>query len=666
MGTTLFLGVEGSGKTVLNMALAKVFAAHPEAGFRLRPENRAAFRFLEQLPASLYATPQPPEQPGRYASVAWSVCRGQDAVLSLDIPECPGELFRLAFQKPGDAADPADFAARAAERGDDIKQLLAQVASASRVYVLFDVSRIRDTDKDPGRLDAVWATNACLRHLLSLDYPPQVFLLLTHADRDPAAGNDFRAILRDRLPVLADNYPDLPGLAVSSVKPYDPDFGLQPLLFQLLSDAEPLAGLLASALKIWNTVAGPGDGEAPPDALREAASQLDALRAQAPWFAQGPHALGLAPGLAEELRRLADEPPADGGIRKALADAFPALAAHAAAVAAAPKAKPRPDVAAASPAAPAVKPVASSSKHSSEDTSSSLQHRHHHRHHHHGGRRTPTRRFFDKIVRYLPWALATVILALAFTYGIPFAKRSWGQHCMDRGLRLAASRPEAAFRAFTSARKFKAPGSDIALMACRQAGIGCAVDPDAAAAAFAKCRWTYSAPQNAIIVQRLVKNFQRMADAQDANAQYLLGRMHEEGKGVPQDPAEAFRRMEQAATRGQPQALQWMIAKALGGNADAQIFLGRLYLDGDGPAGHEAESIRWVLLAAKDRAPDARAWLAAQAEAGNAAAQYTLGRQAELRARKTGGGLGPAIDWYRKAAELGNPDARAALERLAP
>ena len=98
----MFLGVEGSGKTVLNMALAKVFAAHPEAGFRLRPENRAAFHFLEQLPASLYATPQPPEQPGKYASVAWSVCRGQDAVLSLDIPECPGDLFRLAFQKPGD------------------------------------------------------------------------------------------------------------------------------------------------------------------------------------------------------------------------------------------------------------------------------------------------------------------------------------------------------------------------------------------------------------------------------------------------------------------------------------------------------------------------------------------------------------------------------------
>lgn len=667
MGTTLFLGVEGSGKTVLNMALAKVFAAHPEAGLRLRPENRAAFRFLEQLPASLYATPQPPEQPGRHASVAWSVCRGQDAVLPLDIPECPGDIFRLAFQKPEDASDPADFAARAAARKDDVKQLLAQVASASRVYVLFDVSRIRDTDKDPGRLDAVWATNACLRHLLSLEYPPQVFLLLTHADRDPAAGNDFRAILRDRLPLLADNYPDLPGLAVSSVKPDDPDFGLQPLLFQLLADAEPLSGLLSSALKVWNTLAGPSaGGEPPPEALREAAAQLDALRSQAPWFARGPHALALAPGLAEELRRLADAPPAEGGVRKALADAFPALAAHAAAIAAARKAQPKPDRAA-SPSqgasVPSGKPDGGTA---ATPASSPSRHLHHHRHRHHGGRRTPTRRFFDKLVRYLPWALATVILALAFTYGIPFAKRSWGEHCMDRGLRLAASRPEAAFRAFTSARKFKAPGSDIALMACRQAGIGCAADPDAAAAAFANCHWTYTAPKNALVVQRLVKTFQRMADAQDANAQYLLGRMHEEGKGVRQDPAEAFRRMEQAATRGQPQALQWMIAKALGGNADAQIFLGRLYLDGDGPAGHESESIRWVLLAAKDRAPDARAWLVAQAEAGNAAAQYTLGRQAELRARKTGGGLGPAIDWYRKAAELGNPDARAALERLAP
>jgi TPR repeat protein len=668
MGTILFLGVEGSGKTVLNMALAKVFAAHPEAGYRLKPESSASFRFLEQLPASLYATPQPPDQPDRFVSMPWSVCCGQQALLSLDIPECPADLFRLAFQKPEDSPDPSDFSARAEARADDIRQLLAQVDAASRVFVLFDPSRMRETEKDPGRLDAAWATNACLRQLLGRPYPPPVSLLLTHADRDPASGNDFRAILRQRLPLLADNYPDLPGLAVSSVKPDDPDYGLQPLLFQMFAETAPLAGLLASGTRIWSELAAEGASEPASDALRDAADRLDALRAQAPWFAQGDHALELAPRFAAELRRLADAPAPGGGIRKALSAAFPELAARAAAAAkreatakASARAMPKPS------SGHSASSSSSSSFHSADSSSSSgSPHRHHHHRHHHGGRRTPTRRFFEKIGRYIPWAIATIVLALAFTYGVPFAKRSWGQHCMDRGLRLAASRPEAAFRSFQSARKFKAAGSDIALMACRQIGIGCAIDPDAAAAAYGNCRWTYTAPRNNIVVQRLVKQLQRMADAQDPNAQYLLGRMHEDGKGFAQpDPAAAFHRMEQAVAHGQPQALQWMIARARGGDADAQILLGRLYLDDNGPSGHDAESVRWVLIAGNRGAEGAPAWLDAQARSGNAAAQYTLGRKAELRAQKTGSrDFAPALDWYRQAAAQDYPEAVAALARL--
>lgn len=672
MGIILFLGVEGSGKTVLNMALAKVFAAHPEDGCRLKPESSASFRFLEQLPSSLYATPQPPELPDRFVSMPWTVCRGQQDLLSLDIPECPAEIFRLAFQKPEDTPDPAGFAARAEAHADDIRLLRAQIDAASRVYVLFDPSRMRETENDPGRLDAVWATNACLRHLLGRPYPPPVTLLLTHADRDPASGNDFRAILRQRLPLLADNYPDLPGLAVSSVKPEDPDYGLQPLLFRMFAETEPLAGLLATAAGIWSGLAAEGASEPSPDTLREAADKLDALRAQAPWHAQGDHALYLVPRLAAELRRLADSPAPEGGIRKALAGAFPELAAQAdatskrgaAAEAAAVRTAAQP--ARGHSAAPAsASPSATSAPAPSSGATSGSAH-HHHRRRHHGGRCTPTRRFFDKTLRYLPWALATVVLALAFTYGVPFAKRAWGQHCMDRGLRLAASRPEAAFRSFQSAHKFKAPGSDVALMVCRQLGIGCAADSDIAAAAFETCHWTYAAPRSNLAIQQLVKQLQRLADAQDANAQYLLGRMHEEGKGFPQpDPAAAFRRMEQALAHGQPQALQWMIARARGGDADAQVLLGRLYLDGNGPAGHDAESVRWVLVAANRGAGGGPAWLAAQGEAGNAAAQFVLGRQAELRARKTGSGnLAPALDWYRKAAAQGHAEAQAAVERL--
>lgn len=237
---------------------------------------------------------------------------------------------------------------------------------------------------------------------------------------------------------------------------------------------------------------------------------------------------------------------------------------------------------------------------------------------------------------------------------------------MDRGLRLAISQPEAAFRSFQSALKSNAPGSDIALMVCRQLGIGCPVDPDAAAADFQTCRWTYASPGNNLAVRQLVNLLQRLADIQDPNAQYLLGRMHEEGKGFLQvDPAAARHCMEQALSNGQPQALQWMLDRARGGNTDAQVLLGRIYLDGNGPAGHDDESVHWVLVAADHGAGGVSAWLVAQARAGNPTAQYLLGHKAELRAQTTGSlDFAPALGWYRQAAAQGHAEAQAAVERL--
>ena len=53
MGNITFLGVEGSGKTVLTMALVNLFKAHAQERWFLRPETRSAFRFVEQEPLRL-------------------------------------------------------------------------------------------------------------------------------------------------------------------------------------------------------------------------------------------------------------------------------------------------------------------------------------------------------------------------------------------------------------------------------------------------------------------------------------------------------------------------------------------------------------------------------------------------------------------------------------
>ena len=50
MAKTLCLGVEGSGKTTLAMALTRAFARQEEAGWYLRPVDRGAYNFATIAP----------------------------------------------------------------------------------------------------------------------------------------------------------------------------------------------------------------------------------------------------------------------------------------------------------------------------------------------------------------------------------------------------------------------------------------------------------------------------------------------------------------------------------------------------------------------------------------------------------------------------------------
>ncbi len=51
MGKTVFLGVEGSGKTTLAMALLRAFGSHKAEGWYMRPLSRDSFRFVETMPS---------------------------------------------------------------------------------------------------------------------------------------------------------------------------------------------------------------------------------------------------------------------------------------------------------------------------------------------------------------------------------------------------------------------------------------------------------------------------------------------------------------------------------------------------------------------------------------------------------------------------------------
>ena len=173
MGNITFLGVEGSGKTVLTMALVNLFKAHAQEGWFLRPETRSAFRFVEQVPPVLEPGSLP-HQTTALRHLAMSVVKDGEVQRVFDILDYPGEIYRLAFLDAKDDPDPATFQARVEANREDIHSLLSHLQGSDRVYVLFNLADAQDLAHNAQNLDAVWVTNACIDFLLRQPAHPEV------------------------------------------------------------------------------------------------------------------------------------------------------------------------------------------------------------------------------------------------------------------------------------------------------------------------------------------------------------------------------------------------------------------------------------------------------------------------------------------------------------
>ena len=92
-----------------------------------------------------------------------------------------------------------------------------------------------------------------------------------------------------------------------------------------------------------------------------------------------------------------------------------------------------------------------------------------------------------------------------------------------------------------------------------------------------------------------LKEFNEAAEQDDVLAQLNLGQMYREGKGVPQDDA---------------QAVSWYLKAAKRGVVVAQFILGNMYRQGEGVPQDYVKATNWYLKAA---------------EQGDASAQYNLG-----------------------------------------
>src|SRR2546428_753959 len=85
-----------------------------------------------------------------------------------------------------------------------------------------------------------------------------------------------------------------------------------------------------------------------------------------------------------------------------------------------------------------------------------------------------------------------------------------------------------------------------------------------------------------------LNEFTPLAEQGNAGAQLFLGKMYMNGQGVLKDPE---------------QAIKWFKASALQGNSDAQFFLGSMYLL---PQKDIGEGVKWLRLSAEQGMQDAQ------------------------------------------------------------
>ena len=185
-----------------------------------------------------------------------------------------------------------------------------------------------------------------------------------------------------------------------------------------------------------------------------------------------------------------------------------------------------------------------------------------------------------------------------------------------------------------------------------------------------------------------------LAEAGDAVAQYNLGQMYRQGKGVPQDYEEAVKwyRLVTDAKKFYGVSAQFVLGKFY--VVSAQYFLGEMYRQGGGIPQDYEEAVKWYRLAAEaennkysahahythsaqfylgvmydsgrgveqDFAEAVRWWRLA-AEAGDSPAQYNLGVMYDS-GRGVEQDFAEAVRWWHLAAEAGHDGARYNLGNM--
>ncbi len=225
MGNVVFLGVEGSGKTTLAMALTKAFVRHAGEGWYLNPEGRGAYNFATIAPGD-FATEGFPAQTSAAREMTWKISRDGVDKGDIQILDYPGEIYRLAFLTAEDEPDPDAFRARAEANAEELNVLNRAIEEAESLYVLFNLQDALDLRGDDANRSAVWVTNECLKHLKALPAKPRVTLVFTQVDRYQTDDDFLHSFTPAELDLIGHDHPDVDWMMVSVLMPPDSEFGI--------------------------------------------------------------------------------------------------------------------------------------------------------------------------------------------------------------------------------------------------------------------------------------------------------------------------------------------------------------------------------------------------------------------------------------------------------
>ena len=301
------------------------------------------------------------------------------------------------------------------------------------------------------------------------------------------------------------------------------------------------------------------------------------------------------------------------------------------------------------------------------------------------------------------------------------ASKGNAEAMLELGLRYLAGNgteqnAEIAVRWFRNAAEAGNVEAQRQLAVCYKRGIGLPVDiiayeiwmEKAASAGDVEAQLELGEHYNGLEEEQCAFWYGKAARQGNAEGEYWLGVLYDNGYGVEQDYSKAYEWISQAATAGHAtaqytlgiyyangtaveqnpsKAFDWYLLAANQGQPDAENRLGNCYSNGDGVERNVTEAVNWYLKAIADGSKDAKNNLALcyieetgdeaciaegfhlmeeAAEEGDGMAQFNLGWYYEngLAAAGVSPDLPRAREYYGLAAEQGYDPAKQAVDRI--